>query len=65
LSAQGFKDELLRISNAELGTGVSLSQEYTDALNAMLAAGLMTEQELNDIFASIGYKPTVTTGYVT
>lgn len=64
LSAQGFKDELLRISNAELGTGVSLSQEYTDALNAMLAAGLMTEQELNDIFASIGYKPTVTTGYV-
>jgi len=30
----------------------------------MLAAGLMTEQQLNDIFATIGYKPKVRTASV-
>lgn len=59
LSADGLKDAM-----RNLGEGATLSPEYTAALNAMLASGQMTEQQLNDIFASIGYKPKVTTGFV-
>lgn len=55
-TAEGLKSELLN-----LGDGAELSEDYTNALNAMLATGRMTEQTLNDIFASIGYKPKVTT----
>lgn len=59
LSAEGLKEELLN-----MGEGASLSQEYTDALNAMLATGQMTADDLNDIFSTIGYKPEVTTKYI-
>ena len=59
LSVDGLKNA---ISN--IGEGAGLSQEYTDALNAMLATGQMTADDLNDIFGTIGYKPEVTTKYV-
>ena len=61
ISAEGLKNAIDDIGNAEIGSGAVLSQEYVDALNTMLAQGLLTEQQLNDIFASIGYKPKVTT----
>lgn len=59
LSADGLKDA---ISN--IGEGATLSPEYTNALNAMLATGQITADDLNDIFSTIGYKPQVTTEYV-
>ncbi len=59
LSADGLKDA---ISN--IGEGATLSPEYTNALNAMLATGQITADDLNDIFGTIGYKPQVTTEYV-
>ena len=60
ISAEGLRQELNNIGSTEIGSKAVLSKEYTEALNTMLAQGLMTEQQLNDIFATIGYKPKVT-----
>ena len=60
ISAEGLKQELDNIGSTEIGSKAVLSKEYTEALNTMLAQGLLTEQQLNDIFATIGYKPKVT-----
>lgn len=59
LDAQGLKEAIKNI-----GEGTELSPEYTAQLNAMLATGKMTVDELNDLFSTIGYTPEVTTGYV-
>ena len=64
ISAEGLKQELDNIGNTEIGSKIALSKEYTEALNTMLAQGILTEQQLNDIFATIGYKPKVHVGQV-
>ena len=64
ISAEGLKQELDNIGSTEIGSKAVLSKEYTEALNTMLAQGLLTEQQLNDIFATIGYKPKVQVGSV-
>ena len=59
--ADNLRAAIVDLGNQEIGSGATLSQEYVDSLNEMLAQGLLTEQQLNDIFATIGYKPKVTT----
>ena len=59
--ADNLRAAIVDLGNQEIGSGATLSQEYVDSLNEMLAQGLLTEQQLDDIFATIGYKPKVTT----
>lgn len=63
-SAENLRNAIQDLGNQEIGSGATLSDEYVESLNSMLAAGLMTEQQLNDIFATIGYKPKVRTASV-
>lgn len=62
--AENLRAAIQDLSENEIGSGAVLSQEYVDSLNQMLAAGVLTEQQLNDIFSQIGYKPKVTTATV-
>ena len=64
ISAEGLKQELQSLGDNNIGGEFSLSEDYTNTLNEMLKQGLLTEQQLNDIFASIGYKPKVHTEQV-
>jgi len=42
--AENLKNAIQNINDSEIGSGATLSQDYVDVLNAMLANGLITEE---------------------